>query len=377
MAPIRVGIIGLSKSAATSWASAAHFPYLVASEGKYEIKALCNSSKESAQKAIEGYSLPSTTKAYGNPQDLANDPDIDLVVCSTRVDVHYKTIKPSVEAGKDVFVEWPLTSNVQDSEELVRLANQKKIKTMIGLQGRVSPIYLKVKEMIEGGRIGEVLSSSITASGATKYRDSIGESLTYFFDRHVGGNLFTIYIGHLTDSISSVLGPINPKTSNLSLLRPDVKILSASGEVLRTIKSDVPDRFQIEGFLPSFSNAPISISLRRSTPFKGTPGFIWSIEGSKGEIRVEADGTSIHAFEQNAKILVEDFEKSGGEVENVPWDDPMADRGFKGPARNIGSLYEAFAAADAEGEKKGAWPTFEDALERHRLLEAVWGDWHA
>ena len=76
MAPIRVGIIGLSKAAKTSWASRAHFPYLTASDGKYEISALCNSSKESAQKAIEAYNLPSSTKAYGDPQDLANDPDV-------------------------------------------------------------------------------------------------------------------------------------------------------------------------------------------------------------------------------------------------------------------------------------------------------------
>lgn len=78
MAPIRVGIIGLSKAAKTSWAGSAHLPYLIASNGKYEIKALCNSSKESAQKAIDGFNLPSSTKAYGNPQDLANDPEVRL-----------------------------------------------------------------------------------------------------------------------------------------------------------------------------------------------------------------------------------------------------------------------------------------------------------
>ena len=76
MAPIRVGIIGLSQNAQTSWAGRAHFPYLTGSDGKYEIKALLNSSKESAQQAINNYNLPSTTKAYGDPQDLANDPDV-------------------------------------------------------------------------------------------------------------------------------------------------------------------------------------------------------------------------------------------------------------------------------------------------------------
>ena len=76
MAPIRVGIIGLSAKASTSWASRAHLPYLVASNGKYEIKALCNSSVDAARAAVNAYKLPSSTKAYGDPQALANDPDV-------------------------------------------------------------------------------------------------------------------------------------------------------------------------------------------------------------------------------------------------------------------------------------------------------------
>jgi len=78
----------------------------------------------------------------------------------------------------------------------------------------------------------------------------------------------------------------------------------------------------------------------------------------------------IHAFDSGAKILVENFES--GEVETATWEDPMAEKEINGPARNIGALYEAFA-----GGEKGAWPTFEDALQRHKMLEEVWGDWNA
>jgi len=119
-----------------------------------------------------------------------------LVVCSTRVDTHYKTIKPSIEAGKDVFVEWPLASNVQQAEELASLAKDKGVKTMVGLQGRVSPVYLKVKDLVQGGKLGKILSSSMTLSGGTNSRDSIGEGLSYFFDRKVGGNIMSIFLGH-------------------------------------------------------------------------------------------------------------------------------------------------------------------------------------
>lgn len=73
---IRVGLIGLSARANTSWASSAHLPYLQASGSKYVITALCNSSIPAAQSAIEAYKLPASTKAYGNPQDLAEDAEV-------------------------------------------------------------------------------------------------------------------------------------------------------------------------------------------------------------------------------------------------------------------------------------------------------------
>lgn len=202
MSPIRVGIIGLSGGAKTSWASRAHLPYLLPSpkspnNGKYELIALCNSSVEAAQRAIKHYALPATTKAYGSPNDLAADAEVDLVVCATRVDLHYETTKPSIENGKDVFVEWPLCSNAEQAEELTSLARKSGSKTVVGLQGRLDPTYGKVKSLIKTEkRIGKVLSSNLIAYGGTNDRASIGPGLQYFLNRKVGGNMVTILYAH-------------------------------------------------------------------------------------------------------------------------------------------------------------------------------------
>ena len=113
-----------------------------------------------------------------------------------RVDNHYKTIKPSIVAGKNIFVEWPLVSNVEDAAELAALAKEKGVKSMVALQGRVSPIYVKVKALVREDRIGKVLNTHIVASGGTRTRSSISEGLKYFFDRKVGGNMLTIGFAH-------------------------------------------------------------------------------------------------------------------------------------------------------------------------------------
>jgi predicted dehydrogenase len=72
MAPIRVGLIGLSgappdRYEGVAWTPRAHLPFLKGSPD-YEIVALLNSSVESAKTAIKRYGLSSDTKAYSNPE---------------------------------------------------------------------------------------------------------------------------------------------------------------------------------------------------------------------------------------------------------------------------------------------------------------------
>lgn len=196
--PLRLGIIGLSASATTSWASAAHLPGLLSDHGKrdYTIKALCNSSVEAARNAIETYKLPPDVKAYGTPEDLAADNDIDVVICSTRVDKHYETILPSVRAGKKVYVEWPIASNSKQIEELVQAAKSSGAKVAVSLQGRWVPPVAKIREIVKSGTLGRVLSSSISAFGGTNNRNGLPPGLDYFLDWKVGGNIITIGFGH-------------------------------------------------------------------------------------------------------------------------------------------------------------------------------------
>lgn len=196
MAPIRVGILGLSASgtSGTSWGERAHLDYLKKSP-KYEVVALCNSSVESSERAVKSFGLPASTKAYGDPEDLANDPNVDLVVSSTRVDKHAETVLASLKKGKDVFCEWPLARNLVEAEELLAVAKKSGSRTMVGLQGRVAPAVVKLKEIVKSGRIGDVLSSTFVGSPGNG-GETEGKGVFYFTDREVGGNMVSIHFGH-------------------------------------------------------------------------------------------------------------------------------------------------------------------------------------
>lgn len=191
MAPIRVGLVGLSPN---SWASASHMPYLT-STPNYNIVAVCNSSVASAQASIKSHNLPSDVKAYGSSTELAADPSVDLVVCTVRVDRHLDVVKPAIEAAKDVFVEWPLGANLEQAEEMAALAKGKGVKTMVGLQGRRGPPIQTIAELVRSGRIGKVLSTSILADAVNG--GPVGpEKARVMADKKIGANILTVHFGH-------------------------------------------------------------------------------------------------------------------------------------------------------------------------------------
>lgn len=95
-----------------------------------------------------------------------------------------------------MFCEWPLASNMDQVRDLVDLAREKGVRTMIGTQGRASPVVLKIRELLQQGRIGKVLSSEVRAAGGSNDRLAFSEFMDYFTQRSVSGNFVTIGCGH-------------------------------------------------------------------------------------------------------------------------------------------------------------------------------------
>lgn len=198
--PIRVGLVGLGKGPMNLgpgvWGAAVHLPYLLASP-KYTLVAVQNSSIESAQASIDWHKLPSTVKAYGTPEDLAKDPNVDLVVVCVIVDKHYRLAKPALLAGKDVFVEWPLGASTAEAEDLTKIAKETGSKTIMGLQARASPLVLKVKDLVQSGKIGKVLNSIVIGQISTL--GAFGtwpENATYYTNFDSGANGYYVSFAH-------------------------------------------------------------------------------------------------------------------------------------------------------------------------------------
>src|SRR5262245_6809761 len=141
---IRVGIVGATVTQGGSgWGANAHVPALKALPD-YELKAVCTAHEETARASQEAFGAE---LAFHDIDEMVNHPDVDLVVVSVRVPGHYDLVKAAENAGKAVFCEWPLGRDLAEAEDMARLAREKSLRTVVGLQGRSDPTLQYAREL--------------------------------------------------------------------------------------------------------------------------------------------------------------------------------------------------------------------------------------
>lgn len=90
------------------------------------------------------------------PEEIISDKEIEaVVICSSAIS-HYSLAKASLNAGKHVFVEKPMTLKSGEAEELVKISHDKKLILMVGHLLIYHPAVEKLKLLIDSGEIGEI-----------------------------------------------------------------------------------------------------------------------------------------------------------------------------------------------------------------------------
>lgn len=117
-----------------------------------KLYAIGSKSPERAKEFAAEFSIP---KAYGSYEEFAADPEIDIIYIASRHIGHYPDTLLCLEQGKAVLCEKPVAMNRQQYEAMVELADRKKLFFMEALWTRFIPSFLKMKEIVESGRIGE------------------------------------------------------------------------------------------------------------------------------------------------------------------------------------------------------------------------------
>jgi scyllo-inositol 2-dehydrogenase (NADP+) len=95
-------------------------------------------------------------KAYGSYEELAKDPEIDIVYIATPHNLHYENSMMCLENGKHVLCEKPFAVNGREVREMIGKAIEKNRFVMEAMWTRFLPGLIKVHEMVKAGQIGRI-----------------------------------------------------------------------------------------------------------------------------------------------------------------------------------------------------------------------------
>ncbi len=144
--PLNIGVVGLGY-----WGPnlARNFNAL----SDCTLKTVCDLSEDRLKHITSLY--PQATGESDFDQ-LLSDADLDAIVIATAVKFHHPLAKAALLAGKHVFIEKPLASSTEESEELVSIAQENGLILMVGHTFLYSPAIRKIKEIVDSGDIGEI-----------------------------------------------------------------------------------------------------------------------------------------------------------------------------------------------------------------------------
>jgi predicted dehydrogenase len=103
-----------------------------------------------------GENFPSSVKTYPDYRDMLDDKSIDAVCISTPDHWHALQTIHAIHAGKDVYVEKPLTMTVREGRSMVNAEKGSKQIVAVGLNKRGSVVYQKLAREVSAGKIGKV-----------------------------------------------------------------------------------------------------------------------------------------------------------------------------------------------------------------------------
>jgi predicted dehydrogenase len=170
-----------------------------------QIVAAADANAEGLASAVSRLKAPQGYADYRKMLD-AEKPDF-VSICPRWLDQHREMVLAAAERGIHVFMEKPLCRTLAEADEMVAACKKNKVKLALAHQTRYSPKLRVVKEMIEGGAIGDVLE--LRGRGKEDARGG-GEDL-WVLGSHIM-NLVRYFAGQPTWCYATVLASGKPVT---------------------------------------------------------------------------------------------------------------------------------------------------------------------
>ncbi|RNI21987.1 Gfo/Idh/MocA family protein [Rufibacter latericius] len=192
-----------------------------------QLVAVMRRDGEKAKDYAQRHNVP---KWYDNAQALIHDPEVDAVYIATPPGSHAEYTLQVAAAGKPVYVEKPMALNHAQCQEMVKACQQAQVPLFVAYYRRRLPSFLKVKELVDAGAIGEVKLVNIRLYHPAQENLNQNDLPWRVQPEIAGGGLFFDLAPHQLDYLDYLLGPITAasgQTANQAGLYPAEDIVTA------------------------------------------------------------------------------------------------------------------------------------------------------
>lgn len=221
-----------------------------------EIYAAANNNEKSVDEFAEEKHVK---HIFTDPDEMIEDPNIDIIYIATPNMSHYTYIKKALNAGKNVFCEKPITVNAKQFDEVAKLAKEKHLILTEGFTLYHMPIYKKVKDLIKDGKLGQVKMIQINFGSLKDYDPS-----NRFFSKRLAGGALLDIGGYATAFAMEFLDEY-PESITTSVKFFETGVDEQSGIILKNSKGQM---------------AVMSLSMRAKQPKRGL------VSGTKGYVEI-------------------------------------------------------------------------------------------
>jgi predicted dehydrogenase len=147
---------------------------------------------------------------YDDAAALINDPEVDAVYVATPPSSHKEYTLMTAAAGKPVYVEKPMALNFAECQEMIAACANRDVPLFVAYYRRTLPRFLKIKDLIESGAIGDVRFVSINFYQPIAAEDLDTDNQPWRVDPTVsGGGRFVDLASHMLDFLDYALGPVS------------------------------------------------------------------------------------------------------------------------------------------------------------------------
>lgn len=318
---------------------------------------ICTTTEDGAREKARSLGFRRSTADW---RVLVRDPAVEAVVIASPQEFHRDIALAAFQAGKAVFCEKPLGNGLDDSRAMAAAAEKSGLPNMTGFNYIRTPASQLARQIVEAGEIGDI--TYFRGEHTEDFYADPRTDASWRTDGRANGTMGDL-APHMVNATLALAGPVDRLISDIQTVhesRPD-------GTGTARVTND--DHGQ---FLCRFENGAMGALYFSRIATGRKMGYAYEVFGTKGAIRFDQeDQNALWLYNGDARPDRQGFTKILTGPEH-----PDYVQFCQGPGHGTGYqdqiIIEArdFLSAIETGEP--VWPTFRDAMEVNRVIEAAW-----